>query len=78
MNAQQLDQLSIAITCPDCGGEIEKTFEWIKDNKAYWCPMCHVEIHLDSRATHQAVAEIKLRLKEVQRAVLDFQLSIKG
>ncbi len=78
MDAQQLDQLTIAIPCPDCGSEIDKTFEWINDNKKHWCPMCHVDIDLDGEATRQAVAKIKRGFKEIQRAVLDFQLAIKG
>lgn len=78
MEAKELDQLSIAIPCPDCGGEFERTFVWIKDNEKHWCSSCHVEIDLTGAATRLAVGEIKRSLQEVQRAVLNFQLSIKG
>ncbi len=78
MDANQLDQLSISFPCPDCGGEISKTLEWIKDNNKYWCPSCHVAIDLGGKATRQAVGEIKRALRQVQRAALDFQLSIKN
>jgi len=77
MDANQLDQLSIAFPCPDCGGEINKTLQWIKDNNKHWCPSCHVEINLGGKATRQAVGGIKRALDQVQRAVLDFQLSVK-
>ena len=77
MDAHQLDQLTIPIPCPDCGGKIDRSFEWIKDNKKHWCPTCHVNIDLDAEGTRRAVAGIEHSLKEVQRAVLEFQLSIK-
>jgi len=77
MDANQLDQLSISFPCPDCSGEINKTLEWIKDNNKYWCPLCHVEINLGGKATRQAVGGITRALRQIQRAVLDFQLSIK-
>ena len=77
MEASQLEQLSIPIPCPDCGGEFERTFVWIKDNRKHWCSSCHVEVDLTGAATRRAVGEIKRSLKEVQRAVRNFQLSIK-
>lgn len=78
MEASELDQLSIAIPCPDCGGEFARTFVWIKDNEKHWCPSCHVEVDLTGQATRRAVGDITRALKEVQRAVLDFQLSVRG
>ena len=77
MDANRLNQLSISVPCPECGGGIDKTFEWIKDNKKHWCPSCHVEIDLGGASTRRAVGEIERTIQAVQRAVLDFQLNIK-
>ncbi len=77
MDANHLQELSIGIPCPDCGDSIERTFEWLQDNNKHWCPSCHVEIDLDGRETRRSVGEIKRALEQVQRAVLEFQLSIK-
>jgi hypothetical protein len=78
MDATQLDDLIIAIPCPNCSGETSKSFTWIQDNRKLWCAMCHVEIDLSGHDTRHAVGDIKRAIKEVKRAVLDFQLSIKG
>jgi hypothetical protein len=78
METKELDQLSIAIPCPDCSGHFDRTFRWIKDNTKHWCPSCHVEIDLDGTAARHAIGEIQRAIKELEGAVLDFQLSVKN
>ena len=59
------DNAELAIPCPQCGHEAEKTIGWLKSHEQMTSPGCGSVIALDS-------AELKKGIEAAEKSLRDF------
>ncbi len=56
-----IDDLAIALDCPQCGKQFDKPFGWLEKNNAFPCPSCGGDI----RFTRDKLGKIREQLERL-------------
>lgn len=55
----------IAIACPTCHGQVQKTFDWLRDNERLDCPNCGHGLAAERTAVVRYIEAIRRTMAEV-------------
>jgi DNA-directed RNA polymerase subunit RPC12/RpoP len=61
------DQRPIRIACSECTNQVEKTYEWLRENEALTCPVCGHPMAAERAAVVRHVETIRSTIAAIAR-----------
>jgi len=61
------DRSPISVACSKCANQIEKTYEWLRENESLVCPVCGHQMAAERAAVVRHVETIRSTIAAIAR-----------
>lgn len=72
------DSEEIDIPCPECGHEVSKTVDWVKENDELSCRRCGSIVELENEKHFLIIEHVTQSITKLRRSLANFPKDARG